>query len=189
MAAAVNTNEEKVRINNLRDKCDALYAWHKEPVYRIALKALNDDRAAALDVTERAFLVAFRHIGDIEEVQSDKAKAFMVATVKGVLNVLYQKARERAGIPSEFNKIYITEQDRFDVDQVLIRNELVADLARYVDKLTYRERELIFYHYFVGWTLAQVGKQVQLSEGDVESCMFQIKQKLAKMIVGEKRTF
>lgn len=166
-------------------KCDAIYACNKETIYRIALDALAGDGELALEVTEKAFYAAFRNIDVLDDPASDKTKAFLTAAVKAELNILYEEARKRVGIPSEFNKIYITKQERFNVEQVLIRNEMITKLAIYVDNLSYREREVIFYHYFMEWSVEELGKYMRISEDEMESVIFQIKKKIAEMMLGE----
>lgn len=172
----------------LRDRCDALYIFHKDNLYRMALTALNGDREMAMDVVEKTFINAFRHIDKLGDEQSEKTKAFMVSQLRGVLNVIYQKARERVGIPGDFNKIYITKQDQFDVDQVLIRNnEMLSKLAGYVDGLSSKEKEVLFYRYFLDLTPKEVASVFSLSEEDAQSCIFQVKQKIATMILEKRR--
>lgn len=166
-------------------KCDAIYSCNKETIYKIALDALSGDAELALEVTEKAFYSAFRRIDELDEPDSDKTKAFMTAALKAELNILYEAARKRVGIPSDFNKIYITKQERFNVEQVLIRNEMITKLAIYVENLSYREREILFYHYFMGWSVAELGRYMRISEDDMESCIFQIKKKIAEMMLGE----
>lgn len=168
------------------ERYDELYIIHKDPLYRIALEAINDTELA-LDVVNRTFIYAFRQIDDLEDAKSDKTKAFMVATLKSALNLILQQARDKAGIPGEFEKIHITETDKFNVDQVLIRNEMLTNLARYVERLTYRERELLFYHFFMGWAASKLKEYYKLPEEDIENRIFQIKQKIAKMMLSERR--
>ena len=180
-----NDAEKVSRFESKQAKCDAVYACNKEVIYKIALDSLSGDGELALEVTEKAFSSVFRRIDELDDATSDKTKAFLTAALRAELNILYEEARKRVGIPSEFNKIYITKQERFNVEQVLIRNEMITKLAIYVENLSYREREILFYHYFMGWSTKMLGRYMRISEEDMESCIFQIKKKIAEMMLGE----
>ena len=74
-------------------------------------------------------------------------------------------------------------RDDFDVDQVLARNDMVADLAKYMDKLTFKEKELVFLLYFMGCSKKEVAKRYGITVESLKVRAFRIKRKLAKLIL------
>ena len=65
----------------------------------------------------------------------------------------------------------------------MIRNELTAGLARYVERLTHKERDLVFFRYFAGLTEEELCARFKFAPEELRGRLFLIKQNLSKMIV------
>lgn len=161
---------------------DSLYVLHKDTMYRIALKALDGNKERALDIVKRAFVLIGQHMEQIRDENSKRTKALMIAAVKSVLNDVYHETRVRIGIPEGHENPRATMQDILRINQVLVRNDLVADLARYVEKLSYEERELVFYLYFAFWSEEELAKHMGISLNELKARIFRAKRKLAKLM-------
>lgn len=161
---------------------DSLYVLHKDSMYRIALKALDGNQQKALDIVKRAFLFIGNHMDQIRDENSKRTKALMIAAVKSVLNDVYHETRVRIGIPEGHENPRATMQDILRINQVLVRNDLVADLARYVEKLSFEERELVFYLYFAFWSQEELAKHMGISLNELKARLFRAKKKLAKLM-------
>jgi len=75
------------------------------------------------------------------------------------------------------------EREDFDVDQVLSRNEMVADLAKYTDKLLLKEKELLFFLFFMGFSKRDMARRFEISTDNIRVRIHKVKRKLAKLIL------
>ncbi|MEA4987067.1 MAG: hypothetical protein VB095_03335 [Anaerovorax sp.] len=165
-------------------KYEQLYERHKEVIYKIAIEKLNGDEELAICVVEETFSRAFNGMKYIEKPNSFKAQAFLIANLRSVLEEVYQEARAKMGIPDspEIDDGFFGKED-FDVDQVLARNEMVADLAKYTDKLLLKEKELLFFLFFVGFSKKDAAHRFEISMDNIQVRIYKIKRKLAKLIL------
>lgn len=161
-----------------------IYELHKEQIYYIAMEKLNGDKELAFCVVEETFSRAFDGMEYVEKTNSFKAQAFLIANLRSVLDEVYQEARAKMGIvnPPEAEEAFVGK-DEFDVDQVLARNEMVADLAKYTGKLTLKEKELLFFLFFIGFSKKDLARRFQIAADNIHVRIFKIKRKLAKMIL------
>ena len=168
--------------NSLIDKCDALYLWHKDVIYRMALSAVGGDKAWALDILENCMLTAYDNIDKFDDEKSENSKSMMTAILQSNINAIYLELLEKMGLYEDAGKAPAGKKDKFDVSQILIRNNLTADLAKYVEKLTNVERELVFMRYFMGIPPDEISKRRGGSREETEKRIFLVKQKIAKMM-------
>jgi RNA polymerase sigma factor (sigma-70 family) len=169
--------------NKLIEKCDALYAWHKDTIYRMALGAVGGDKEWALSLVEQCMVIACKNADKFDDEKSDRSKSVLTGILQGLINEIYLEAWQKMGPREEDKKISVNKKDRFDVDQVLIRNELTADLAKYVGKLTNTDKELIFLRFFMGFTDEEISKRFAIDLEETEKRVFLAKQKIAKMMM------
>lgn len=165
-------------------KYEQIYERHKEIIYKIAMEKLNGDEELAFCVVEETFSRAFDGMEYIEKTNSFKAQAFLIANLRSVLEEVYKEARVKMGIidPPEVEDGFFGKEE-FDVDQVLARNEMVADLAKYTDRLLLREKELLFFLFFVGFSKRDAARRFEIPVENISVRINKIKRKLAKMIL------
>ena len=170
--------------NKLIDKCDALYVWHKDAIFRMAYAAVGADKEWALKLLEDCMIETCANIDRFGAENSDDSKSKMTAILQRMINKIYLEAWRKIGLGDEHKGISISQKDRFDVDQVLIRNNYTAELARYVEKLTNADKEFIFMRFYMGYTADELSKQYGCSPEEIDKRTFLVKQKIAKMIMG-----
>lgn len=163
---------------------EKFYERHKQLVYNIAMEKLND-KELAFRVVEETFLRAFLHREQIHNPGSFKAQAYVIANMRSVLEEVYKEAREKMGIPEpeENDEDPFWGNEGFDVDQVLARNDMVADLARYTDKLTCKEKELVFLLFFMECSKKDIARRFDIPAENVRLRVFKVKRKLAKLML------
>lgn len=166
----------------LIDKCDALYVWHKEAIFRMALDAVGGDKDWALRLLEECMFTAYRYLDKFGVHGSDDSKSKMAAILQLLIDRAYSDVWKKLGVYGEYRKINVSNKDRFDVDQILIRNELTADLAKYVERMTNADKELVYLRYFMGFTEEELSKHYGDSMEEIENRIFLAKQKIAKMM-------
>ena len=164
------------------EKCDALYIWHKDIIYRMALAAVGGDKKWALSILENCMLIAYDNIDKFDNEKSERSKSIMVAILQNLINSIYMEVWDKMGLHDDFLGTSASPRDRFDVDQILIRNELTADLAKYVEHLTNSDKEIIFLRFFMGLSMEEISEQFGISQKEVEKKIFIVKQKIARMI-------
>lgn len=178
--AGKSANQRK---NELVERCDALYIWHKEPLYRLALAALGGDKEWALSVLDDCMMTAYRYISLFDDVKSEKSKAIMIAILHSKLNLIYRDMWAKMGAALDEEKTFYTKKDQLFADQVLVRNELSADLARYMERLSRKEKELVFFRFFAGFKDAEVQEYFGMSANELQTRLYAIKRKISNMII------
>jgi len=169
--------------NKSIEKCDALYAWHKDVIYRMALGAVGGNKEWALNLLEECMMTACENIDKFDNEKSDKSSSIMTAILQSRINEIYSETWEKMGLRNKNDKIPVSQKDRFDVNQILRRNELTAGLAKYVEKLTNFEKELIFTRFFMGFSEEEVARHFGNDLEETEKNIFLVKQKIAKMMM------
>lgn len=169
--------------NELISRCDALYIWHKEPIYRMALKAVGGDQEWALEILDTCMMTAYQYIDKFDDIKSERSKSIMAAIFLSILDDIYRTAKEQMGIAEEFRSPMITKKEKLDIDQVLIRNDLSAELIKYVEKLTHKERELVFFRFFVGLNEEEVSEHFHIGLEEMKDRLFLVKQKISNMMI------
>ncbi|MCL1809356.1 MAG: sigma-70 family RNA polymerase sigma factor [Clostridiales bacterium] len=164
------------------EKCDALYVWHKDPLFRMALGAVGGDRIWALALLEKTMTTAYRSIDKFDSEKSERTKSIMTAILQSLINEIFLETWEKMGLTGEQAELPASLKDRFDVDQILIRNEFTAELAKYVEKLANTDRDIVFMRYFAGFPEEEIAHHLGCSLEDAESRVFKVKQKIAAMI-------
>jgi len=174
----------------LIDKCDALYVWHKDAIFSLALDAVGGNKEWALALLEECMLTAYKNIDKFGDEKSAETKSTMVAMLQSGINEIYGDVWRKLEAESrncekkvENLKVYYSKKDRADVDQILIRNELTAGLAKYVEQLTNDDKELIFLRFFVGFSGEELAKHFGVAPDEAEDRIFVLKQKIAKMMM------
>ena len=169
--------------NKSIEKCDALYVWHKDVIYRMALSAVGGDREWALALLEKCMITACENIDKFFDEKPERSGAIMAAILQSLINEIYLEVWQKMGLVDKDKKGVVSKKDRFDVDQILIRNELTAHLAKYVGKLTNAEKELIFLRFFIGFTDEEISGRYKIGLDETEKRIFLAKQKIAKMMM------
>ena len=169
--------------SDLIDKCDALYVWHKDTIYAMALKAVGGDEDWALEILTECMLAAYRNIDKFHSEKSEDTKSAMMAAYIGVMNKIYGGVQRKMGLLSDYQKVSVTAKDEFDVDQVLIRNEVAAGLMKYVGSLKNDEKEFIFLRFFMGLSEEEAAAHFGITPEESRKKAFFIKQKIAKMMM------
>lgn len=166
------------------DKCDALYVWHKDAMFSMAFNASGGDKEWALKLLEDCMKDVCANVEKFGAENSDESKSKVTAILKSRIERVYLEVWRKIGCVDKLENVNVTQKDRFDVDQILIRNEFSAGLAKYVGRLTSAEKMLVFMRYFMGFTAEELSKQYESSPEEIEKRIFLIKQKIAKMMMG-----
>jgi len=170
--------------NKLIDKCDALYVWHKDAIYRMAFDAVGNDKEWALNLLGECMMEACANVEKFDVENSDESKSKITAILHSRINKIYHEAWQKMDADNGTKNVNVTQKEKFDVDQILTRNESKSELAKYVESLSNEDRELIFMRYFMGFTPEDLSKQCQSSPEEIEKRIFLVKQKISKMIMG-----
>jgi len=168
---------------DLIDKCDALYVWHKDVIYNMALAAVGGDRDMALGIVEECMITAYNHIDKFRDEKSEESKSKIIAIYNGVLNRIFSEVQQKMGLREDYKGVSASEKDRLDTDQVLIRNEVTAGLVKYVDKLRNDEKEWIFLRFYMGLTNEELSNHFGVTLEETEKKIFFIKHKIARMML------
>ena len=169
--------------NRSIEKCDALYTWHKDVLYRMALDAVGGDREWALSLLEQCVIIACENIDKFEDERSDKSASIMTAILQKLINEIYSEVWQKMEPKNKVKRGVASPKDKFDVNQVLIRNAFTAGVTKHLERLTNSDKKFIFMRFFMGFDEKEVADYFKEDEDDVEKMVFEVKQKISKMIV------
>jgi len=168
--------------DKLIDKCDALYILHKDAIYRMAFSAVGGNKEWALKLLEECMIAVCENIEKFGDEKSLDSKAKMVAILLSLINKIYAEVWQKMGVFEEAKVTNVSQKERFDVDQILIRNELTTVPTKYVEKLTNAEKELVFMRFFMGLSLEELSKQYKATPDEIEKKIFMVKKRIVNMI-------
>ncbi|MHC4662462.1 MAG: RNA polymerase sigma factor [Planctomycetota bacterium] len=163
-----------------------LFNAYREKVYAVAFRYTHEMNSA-LDVVQEAFLKAFRKIGDFKG-----ESLFFTWVVRIAINLAIDMQRKKHGqgnIP--FDK-YVEGGDVKPARGAVppgpageaVLREFESDLAKAIEKLGERHREVFLLHAVEGLAYKEIAETLKLSIGTVMSRLHYARKKLRELLAG-----
>jgi len=127
---------------------DKIYLEYREKVAAY-VKSRISDSCAAEDVVSEVFVKVFKKLESYDESRASLSTWIYTITRNTVID--YYKKTKTQSLP--FDEIAAAEAA---VDDASAGEELLANLANALEKLSQRERDLIILHYYQGYTLKRI---------------------------------
>lgn len=176
-------NEDNVLISNIKNgdesSFDRLVVKYQKKIYYLACR-LTNDHFAALDLSQTAFIKAYRSINKFQE-KSDFYTWLYRITVNICLNYLKKKGRKKE----------VTYDDRLAASQVdlqplpessLQNKELQTAINEALNSLPPQQKITFILHYKEGLLLREIAIHLGSSLGTVKANLFHALQKLRKQL-------
>ena len=163
---------------------EALYEWHKGPIYRTAL-AIIGDRLAAEEVLQETFLRAFRHIQNVREGVSLSPWLYRI-TVN--LAYDYGKARSRSWQVALDSIIeHLVAPAAASPEHTVEERELFELVYDAIDKLEFRQRATLVLFYLHDLSLAEISEIMECPVGTVKSRLHYARENLRRELLADQR--
>ncbi len=143
-----------------RAEVEKLFAQHKEYLYRIAARALNDG-ANAEDAVSEAFLKIIDHVDTLSRMDVIKKTAFCVTVVKNTALDMLRKESKVSSVNDPAGLIYGAEPD---FAERLAKEEEIRFLTCSLESLSKEDRRLLHLRYGEKMTYGDIGKLLDISE-------------------------
>jgi RNA polymerase sigma-70 factor, ECF subfamily len=150
---------------------ERLYRRHRRDVYGAVLRDVRDP-AEAEDVTQIAFLNAFRAIRRGE--QPEKPRAWLVTIAR---NVVKRRYKAQALRPQE-----VALDPELAADLADLEGPTVDEIAAAIRRLPPNQRAVILLREIQGRTYAEIAEELELSIPAVETLIFRARRSLSELL-------
>jgi RNA polymerase sigma-70 factor (ECF subfamily) len=157
-----------------RDAFRGIVDRHKYRAYRVAL-SLVGDRQDALDVSQAAFIKAYRNLK-----RFDTRRPFVPWFYSILRNLCLdhlRRSKRRREVPLA---------DTLIIRDVSMDTETAGGLRRAVDALPAEQREAVVLHYFEGLSYKEIASVMDKPVGTVMSSLYYARQKLKQALKGTR---
>ncbi len=116
--------------------------------------------ADAEDLCSEVFEKVFRKIGEYDKAKSGLSTWIYTITRNTVID-FYRKSRPGEELDENLS-------DGAELDESMLRTETLSELARALEKLPEKMREIIVYRYYDGLPLTEIAERMGLSYGAIK---------------------
>jgi len=168
-----------------REAFEVLVKRYMKEAYFIAL-GLVGNREDALDLSQEAFVRAFRHIRDLEPERRFFPWFYQILKNLCISHLRKRRRRAMGSLDEEDCPEVAAEVDGFSPEVVAGRKELKERLWRAIGQLDAKHREVIVLRHFRGMSYEQMAEVLCCSKGTVTSRLYYARQKLRELLISEK---
>jgi RNA polymerase sigma-70 factor (ECF subfamily) len=152
---------------------------HQQPVYRLGLSVL-DDPAEAEEAAQDALVAAIK---SLHTYRGDSAfTTWLYAITLNVCRTRLRKQRSRDRLMDTLKSIFHVGGDHAHPEDVAIRSQADASVARAVNSLDEKHRLPVVLRYYNEFSIAEIAQLLDISEGTVHSRLFTARERLRGML-------
>lgn len=159
-----------------RDAFDALYERHLQPVHAYLL-ARTRDREVAGDLVQETFLRAWRNIGEVGDLATERQRAWLVAVARNLVIDRSRRANTERAAMERAGRMPETGGAPDPADQAQVAGD-VAAVDRAIANLPEDERVLLSLQVMGGLTSGEIGELTGEPAGTVRYRLNQIRRRL-----------
>ena len=170
----------EVRLTEVEERrFEEILRAHQERVFRVALSVLGaGKRAEAEDVTQEVFLRLYRALPGFRGESLLSTWLYRVA-FHAAIDVRRQPRLRRSHVSFEEGTLPPAEPSW----RPAARDPLeTARLEHEIERLPDVERSIVRLHYWMGYTVAEIGGLLALPQGTVKSHLHRARRRLARML-------
>lgn len=150
----------------------SLYELYCRDMYRFALYYTGSS-AVAEDCVSETVLIAFRKIGELQNISAFKSWLFRI--LRNTCTAHFRKASREVSENESFTGIHSFENEQ---------NEKIS-LRKALMRLPEEEREMIILHYCIGYTSKEISRMLVMNENTVRSKISRGTEKLRRELVND----
>lgn len=142
-------HEEKAKIIRI-------YQLHGKMMYQVAFSMLHNKEDSE-DAVQTALLNACKHIKKIQSPDEFSTKWYMITLTKNAAGDIYRKKKNRWKNEVPFSDAVVT-------DDLVTQFEGESELAKKIETLQPRDRDILILRYYHGFGYAEISKMLGVSK-------------------------
>ena len=162
--------------NGKRSKLERIYLEYCQPMCIVAQRILHDSKDTE-DVVHEAFLKIADILDHIDQVKSPKTRSLVLIIVERKAIDLYRKRKKQSIFSLDDEQSWLSVPS--DVETIHAR----ADLARAINCLPSRSRQVLLLKYRWGYTEKEIAQILSMKHGTVKKTLMRSKAKLRSILV------
>lgn len=167
-----------------KDKFVYLYVEYRSLLQYIANRILFDNQLAE-DVVQSTYIKIIKNIHKIDDVKSNKTKAFLVVIARNIALKEYHKKKKASEIfSSEFEDLVFESSSSSSIDDIIINREKVEEIMNVIESLPMIYKDTFALKYTYELTNKEIAEYLDISE-DLVRKRLQIVRDRVKKIVGD----
>lgn len=163
-----------------KNKLEALYTKYGKDMFRVAYRILNDYQLAQ-DAVQVAFIKLIDNISKIDEVNSNKTRAFVVIIVRNISINIYRERKRRNDMPLEDVKDILSDNTQI-IDEKIISTEMMNQIASKIKKLHPAYSDILSLKYFYFYSDSEIAKILNITQENVRVRLYRAKRNLVKIL-------
>lgn len=164
---------------------EVLVNRYMKDAYFIAL-GLVGNREDALDLSQEAFVRAFRHIKDVKPGRKFFPWFYQILKNLCVSHLRKRRYRQASSLNGEDCPEVASTNDCFSPEEVAKRNEMKAQVWQAIGKLDEKHREVIILRHFQNMSYENIAEALFCNKGTVTSRLYYARKKLEELLGGPK---
>ena len=182
---------ERVRSGE-RDAFEPLVLEHQKKIYNLTLR-MTGNSEDAYDLSQEAFLKAFRSLGDFRGDSSFGSWLYRLAS--NLCIDFLRKEKKRNTLSTEYldddgdARSLEVPDTRFEPQTRLEHEALREAIERGLSALSPEHRHILIMREISGMSYEEIGKVLELEEGTVKSRIFRARSRLAKYLSADGNFF
>jgi RNA polymerase sigma-70 factor (ECF subfamily) len=167
---------------------EVLVNRYMKDAYFIAL-GLVGNREDAMDLSQEAFVRAYRHIKDVKPGRKFFPWFYQILKNLCVSHLRKRRYRQASSLDSENCPEVASTDDCFSPEEVAKRNEMKDKVWQAIGKLDDKHREVIILRHFQNMSYDQIAEALYCNKGTVTSRLYYARKRLEELLGTEKGGF
>ncbi len=188
------TGEEGVILKQLNDTNNRIEAFqtlfntYYERVFEVAYY-MTKDRHLAQDVLQEAFMKAYNHLDDLQDIKKTGSWLSVVTTNTAI--DLLRKRKRWNGIPTDdvilLNQMQPYEENNSEVENQVIQTLLIEQIQAQFGNLSPEHRQAILLKYYHGLKDDEIAKLTGSTAGTIKSRLHRAKKKIHSLLLAHEQ--
>ena len=162
-----------------RTKFCVIYEKYRYLLQKVAMDILHD-RYLAEDAVQNAFLRIAGNIGKVGEVDSRQTKSYLIVIAKNAAIDICRKRNRQ--IQREINEGEVGEEK---LPAVYMETDIENEVLNVLKNLPEKYRDVIYLHYYEGYSAAEMGRILKKKENTVYSLLSRGRAMLKEALGGD----
>ncbi len=162
-----------------KNEFEQFYRDHIDKVYRFIFFRVGGNKDLAEDLVSEIFIKALNHFGEYDDTVS--VSAWIMTIARNHLANHWRDQKQTSGLPEDEEE----SSDKFWLNIAVNKfksEEIRRQLRELLDNLHEDDREIVTFHYLLGYNYAEIAAMKQMSETAVKVAAHRAIKKLSQYI-------
>lgn len=162
-----------------RNELETFYKENRNSLLNLAFSNLNN-KSEAEDAVQEAFQEIVCKPEIFFSVDPKKRVAFMVAVVRNISTDMFNKKTKRPLEELDEEESY--DDNPFSFEDMMIEKVSRERLKHIISSLPPRQRDALTFRYYMGFSIAETAKRLNVSETAVKKRLYLAKENIRKIV-------